>query len=139
MCWYELILVLVGMIFMHLIADYSLQGCLANLKQRSYWEKYDTPDHKYEDDYKAALLCHSVEWSICIHIPLIILSFIDNIPHKYASVLVLFIAVNTMIHDIVDDMKANDKSINLRQDQAVHIGQIIITWVFTIILFYCTA
>ena len=31
--------VLASMLFMHVVDDYYLQGILANLKQRSYWEE----------------------------------------------------------------------------------------------------
>ena len=42
--------------------------------------------------------------------------------------LVIALVLNGTIHAFVDDLKANQKKINLVQDQSVHIGQIFLTW-----------
>ena len=34
----------------------------------------------------------------------------------------------------IDNLKANDKMINLIQDQMIHIGQVVVTWSFFILL-----
>ena len=102
----------------HLVADYTLQGWLADGKQKSWWDKISNGNlpPKYRYDYIAAMICHALYWSIAICLPL------WNSP-----VLPWAVAVNTIVHAIVDDLKANKKSINLVQDQLLHLAQIIIT------------
>lgn len=67
-------LLLLLMFFSHLIADYNLQGVLADLKQRLWWDlKYSkvfVQEH-YPVDYITALIEHSFMWSTCITIPLL--------------------------------------------------------------------
>lgn len=112
-------LILVLMLLGHLVADYTLQGWLADGKQESWWKKIcggEIPN-KYKHDYIAALVCHSLYWSIFICAPF------------YASGHFLSaIVVNTGIHAVVDDLKANQKRINLIQDQLLHLIQILITF-----------
>ena len=58
--------ILVLMLLGHLVADYTLQGWLADGKQESWWKKVCggvIPD-KYKYDYVAALFCHALYWSI---------------------------------------------------------------------------
>lgn len=111
--------ILVLMLLGHLVADYTLQGWLADGKQESWWKKIcggKIPD-KYKHDYVAALLCHALYWSIFICAPF------------YASIHFLSaIILNTGLHAIVDDLKANQKAINLVQDQLIHLGQILVTF-----------
>ena len=40
----------------------------------------------------------------------------------------VLLIVNLMIHMFVDNLKANEKKINLIQDQIIHVIQIIFTW-----------
>ena len=110
--------ILVLMLLGHLVADYTLQGWLADGKQESWWKKVCggvIPD-KYKYDYVAALLCHALYWSIFICAPF----FASNW-------FLLAIAVNTIIHAVVDDLKANKMKINLIQDQLLHLVQIVVT------------
>lgn len=109
------------MIFCHIIDDYYLQGVLANLKQKSYWE-HNAPDKMYKHDYLMALLMHSMSWAFMIMLPLLVCFSFDP-PNLF---LILWLA-NTAIHFIVDDLKANKRKINLIQDQTAHLLQIIIT------------
>ena len=112
------------MILAHVVDDFVLQPvCLSKLKQKSWWEKQDDYKPLYNNDYKMALLMHSMSWSIMILLPVIITNDIPEI--------VLFSAfiVNTLIHYYIDDMKANKGKINLMVDQFVHIIQIITTWI----------
>ena len=115
--------ILVLMLLGHLVADYTLQGWLADGKQKSWWRKIfggheDAVPNKYKNDYKAALFCHALYWSIFICAPF------------YASSWFLVaVALNTVVHAIVDDLKANQFKINLIQDQLLHLGQILITFV----------
>lgn len=109
---------LVVMILAHLVADYTLQGWLADGKQKSWWRKAcggEVPD-KYRNDYKAALLCHSIYWSILVCAPLCSWDWF------FAAV-----AANSAVHYFVDDLKANKLKINLVQDQLCHLGQILLT------------
>jgi len=116
--------ILVLMLLGHLVADYTLQGWLANGKQKSWWKKLcggEIPD-KYKHDYIAALVCHSLYWSIFVCSPF------------YASSHFLpAIILNTAAHAIVDDLKANQKRINLIQDQLIHIVQILLTFAVLVI------
>ena len=111
--------ILILMLLGHLVADYTLQGWLADGKQESWWKKIcggEIPN-KYKHDYIAALLCHALYWSIFICAPF------------YASPWFLCAVVgNTIIHAIVDDLKANRMKINLIQDQLLHLIQILITF-----------
>ena len=115
--------ILVLMLLGHLVADYTLQGGLADGKQESWWRKMfggheDAVPDKYKHDYIAALVCHALYWSIFVCAPF------------YASSrFLLAIILNTGIHAIVDDLKANQKAINLVQDQLIHLGQILVTFI----------
>lgn len=114
--------ILLWMLFNHVLDDYFLQGCLANMKQRDWW-KTNYPDNKYKYDYIAALFMHSLSWSFMIMLP-IATFFSFNID----SFFFFMFFTNTVCHMIVDNAKANDKVINLVQDQFAHIVQIIWTW-----------
>ncbi|MBO7655343.1 MAG: DUF3307 domain-containing protein [Kiritimatiellae bacterium] len=113
-------LTIILMLLGHLVADYTLQGCLADLKCKSWWEKTAKAElgkelscTKYKHDYIAGLLCHSLYWSILVCLP-----FYSH------PVLWIAILVNTVIHAVVDDLKANRLSINLITDQIIHLLQI---------------
>ena len=117
------------MILCHIVDDFVLQiGCLSNLKQKGWWEK-NAPDKMYENDYKMALFIHCLEWSIMIHLP-ILLSHTAILWYMLA----ISITINCVIHYIVDDAKANKRKINLIQDQTIHFVQIIITFIVLIVL-----
>lgn len=116
--------VLVLMLLGHLVADYTLQGWLADGKQKSWWRKIcggEIPD-KYRNDYIAALVCHSLYWSIFV-----------CAPFYTSSHFLLATIINTAVHAVVDDLKANQKRINLIQDQLIHLVQILITFAILII------
>lgn len=113
--------ILIWMIFMHIVDDYYLQGILAKMKQRSWWEE-NAPQDMYKNDYIVALIMHSISWAFSIMLPLaIFMKFIIDI-----LFIGLFIA-NVVIHFIVDDLKANKKKLNLIQDQTIHVAQILLT------------
>ena len=114
--------VLASMLFMHVVDDYYLQGILANLKQRSYWEEH-APDLMYRYDYLVALLMHSLSWSFCIMLPTVALRGFA----WTADVTALF-TFNIVVHAVVDDAKANRRKINLITDQAIHLVQILMTF-----------
>jgi len=118
------IFILFLMIFLHLVDDFHLQGCLANLKQKEWWKK-NCPHPMYEKDYIISLLAHSFEWTFIMMLPLALVTPIGNL------FIVIFI-LNIIIHSLVDDLKANKKSINLILDQVFHLEQIVITWILVL-------
>lgn len=110
------------MLFFHIIDDYFLQGCLAQLKQQLWWQKNE-PELLYRNDYKMALFMHSFSWSFSIMIPL--LFFLEK---DITWAILLAYPINTAIHYFIDDLKANKRKINLIVDQLVHVAQIVLTW-----------
>jgi hypothetical protein len=126
----KLITLLLFMIFCHILDDYYLQGCLASMKQRSWWEN-NYPDIKYKNDYIIALIEHSFSWTFTIHIPVLLYHNFIYLDIDTFVLVILFI-VNIIIHAIVDNAKANLLKINLIQDQLIHIIQILITWIIYI-------
>lgn len=117
------ILILIGMIFLHIVDDYYLQGILASMKQKDWWIK-NAPDAKYKYDYIIALFMHSFSWTVSVTLIPVIYSLIFG----GSFYLILFIS-NILIHMYVDDLKANKKKINLIQDQFIHLIQIILIWI----------
>ena len=117
--------ILAAMIFLHIIDDYCLQApCLCDLKQKSFWEK-NAPQKLYRNDYLCALLMHGLSWSFMIMLPIAaVLTF--NVSLNFFF---MFIA-NAVFHAATDDLKANKYCINLWTDQLIHIGQIIVTFIF---------
>ena len=111
------------MIFMHIMDDYRMQGILASMKQQDWW-KDNAPDRMYKHDYIAALFMHSFSWTFMIMLPVA-----ANIWFDIGAKFVVFFFGNLLIHGIVDDLKANRKAINLCVDQAIHMAQILITWI----------
>lgn len=118
----SVLFVILSMIFCHVIADYNLQGWLASAKQKSYWEQ-NAPEKLYKYDYIMALIMHSISWTFMVMLPI---AYIQKF-NVDILFLILFIG-NTIIHSIVDHMKANEKIINLWQDQFMHMIQIGITF-----------
>lgn len=111
---------------LHLIADFCLQGILANMKQRSWWEeqfeKFNVDEkHRelYKDDWEVGLYCHAMMWSIITFFPLM---FLVN-----STIFSLIIVTNMFIHRVVDDLKANEKIFSLFNDQVMHFLQVMIT------------
>ena len=110
------------MIFLHIVDDYKLQaGVLAYLKQKSYWQE-NAPEPLYKFDYIAALIMHSFSWTFMIMLPIAIVQKF-NIDNAFC---VMF-GINMLTHALTDNLKANQKKINLVFDQFIHICQIILT------------
>lgn len=120
MSWF-LVLIFFAMCFCHIVDDYYLQGILASMKQKNWWTKQEGYKDKYQYDYVIALITHAFSWSFMILIPFLLL----GLPPIF---LVIALVLNGTIHAFVDDLKANQKKINLVQDQSIHIGQIFLTW-----------
>lgn len=118
--------ILLCMIFMHIVDDYYLQGILASMKQRSWW-KENAPQEMYKYDYLPALIAHSFSWAFMILLPLAF--SLKNIDFSF---FILFF-INMIGHAIVDNEKANRKTINLCEDQLIHLVQIILSWLYLFI------
>ena len=115
--------ILLCMIFMHIVDDYYLQGILASMKQRSWW-KENAPQEKYKYDYLPALIAHSFSWAFMVLLPLAL-----SLKNLDFSFFILFF-INMIGHAIVDNEKANRKTINLCEDQLVHLIQIVLSWLY---------
>lgn len=122
-------LVLLCMIFTHIVDDFYLQGILANMKQKQWWEK-NAPNPLYKHDYIAALIIHAISWTCMIMAPAILFT-LSNV--HILKIIGLFI-FNVVVHASVDNEKANLFKINLIQDQLSHLFQIIFTWIGLVIL-----
>ena len=112
------IFVILLMIFMHVVADYNLQGWLASAKQKTYWEQ-NAPDKLYKYDYIMALIMHSISWTFMVMLPI---AYVNQFNVDLSFVIVF--AMNVLVHAIIDHMKANVKIINLWHDQLLHMFQI---------------
>jgi hypothetical protein len=115
---------LLFMILAHIVDDFYLQGNLAKMKQKVWWEKLFEYKSLYKHDYKMALLIHSMSWSIMILIPSMIL-----LPTVSSYLLLGAFIINTIIHYWIDNEKCNKLHINLMTDQTIHLLQVIVTWV----------
>ena len=121
------VFIVLCMIFCHVRADYNLQGWLASAKQKSYW-KENAPDQMYKHDYICALVMHSFSWTFMIMLP-----FMYAVGFKVNSFLLFLFVINIIMHAIIDDLKANEKCINLWQDQLFHMCQIAMTAVLCLL------
>ena len=120
--------VLILMIFCHIVDDYYLQGILAKMKQQKFWEG---SGKKYRNDYIMALFMHAFSWAFMIMLPVLI-AFSLNPPLWFWFILLF----NVCLHAAVDNWKCNELKINLIQDQLIHLGQILITWIMYVLEFY---
>jgi len=117
-----------AMLFFHIWDDYGRQGILASLKQKQWWREQKEYNEKYKNDWIAALLCHSLSWSIMIHIPVFIyLFFFGALTQPAVIYSIILIIFNCGVHAYIDDLKCNKYKINLIQDQCLHIIQILFT------------
>lgn len=113
--------VILWMIFFHVVADYNIQGWLASAKQKSYWEQ-NAPEKLYKYDYIMALIMHSISWTFMIMLPI---AYVQQF--NIGFLFFIFFVLNVFIHAVIDDAKANKKTINLWQDQLMHMLQIFFT------------
>ena len=113
---------LLSMIFCHIVDDYYLQGKLALFKQKSWWQE-NAPDEMYKHDYIVALMMHSFSWAFTIMLPVAV-----SQEFQIEAAFVTMFIINTVVHAIVDHLKANKRKINLVTDQSIHISQIVLTF-----------
>ena len=133
------VIIFFSMIVCHIVDDYYLQGCLAKMKQKKWWEE-NYPNQKYDGNHIAALLCHAFSWSFMIHLPITIFIFCKAYLYEKLELIVFFcisIALNLIIHALIDDLKANKLKINLGDDQFLHLLQITITFIVFMIIINC--
>lgn len=120
--------VLLAMVFCHIVDDYYLQavGVLAMMKQRKWWEK-EAPERMYRFDYLVALAMHSMSWAFMVMLP--IAAYMGWEISRFFLILFL---VNAALHGVVDHTKANLLKINLIVDQAIHMAQIVLTYLLLV-------
>ena len=118
----NIIFIVLMMIFCHIIDDYKLQGILASMKQKKWWQEQKEYKNLYKYDYIWALITHSFSWSFMIMLPIIFIKSFEI----GTTFLIVFI-LNMITHAVVDDLKANKFKINLIQDQIIHLIQIVVT------------
>ena len=111
------------MIFCHIVDDFYLQGWLASAKQKKFW-KENAPKKLYRFDYIWALIMHSFSWTFMIMLPIAFVKGFD-----VGADFVIVFCLNLLGHAIADDLKANDRVINLWADQIIHILQIVVTFI----------
>ena len=120
------IFILLAMIFLHIIDDYKIQGILASMKQKKWWEEQKEYKSLYKYDYIPALIEHSFSWTFMMMLPIVIVLRFN------IGWWVIAYVVNMVVHAYVDNLKANKFKINLVIDQTIHIVQIIVTWLIFI-------
>lgn len=127
-------LILITMVFLHIMDDFYLQGILAQMKQKKWWEK-QTTDEQYKHDYIAALIIHGFSWSFMVHLPfaglIVLLDMFEEV-----SVLVLSLIAHAALHAFIDHFKANKHAINLIEDQLFHTTQVWTIFATTVIAIY---
>lgn len=127
------IFILISMLFCHIIDDYYLQGILASMKQKLWWEK-NYSNEKYKNDYKMALFMHSASWSFMILLPVSIYNIVNCCTDTFWTMWFITWIINLIIHMIVDDLKANKLKINLIIDQIIHMIQIVIAFIILVLM-----
>ena len=122
-------ILLIAMVFFHVFDDFHLQGILASMKQKEWWQE-QTNQKKYRFDYIPALLAHAFSWTVMIHIPVAIYTVLyhPSIERNGAWMILFFFTL--AIHALVDNLKANEHKINLIVDQAIHLFQILLVFLF---------
>lgn len=115
--------VFLWMLFFHIIDDFYIQAAwLSSGKQKSWWQK-NAPDELYKYDYIWALIMHSFSWAFMIMMPVAYFK-----EFAIDSVFVVIFIVNVALHACCDNLKANNKKINLWHDQLFHLAQILATF-----------
>lgn len=127
--------ILLIMIFVHILDDFHFQGILANLKQKSYWEKQIQElsnschlTELYKKDWLISLIIHAFQWTFIVMLVLVVY----NNSLITSPVFYIIFILNIIIHAITDHLKCNKFYINLVTDQLIHLNQIAITWVLLV-------
>ena len=121
------IFIFICMVFCHIVDDYYLQGQLAQLKQKQWWKEH-TDNELYKYDYLMALFMHSFSWAFMIEAPIIVYwAWMDMFSAIRLGIYTIALVANIVCHFYVDNLKANERTINLVDDQLMHLAQITIT------------
>lgn len=120
--------ILFSMLFLNIVDDYYMQGILAKMKQKTWW---NNQPYLYRNDWIIALIEHAFSWTFMILLPIAADIIIKGNLHNFYYLIAF--AINMVIHAIVDNAKANLLKISLVTDQCIHIIQIIVTWLLYII------
>lgn len=121
---------LLSMFALHVLSDFVLQGQLGDLKQKkwwgeqchkTYWGSFDAQFKMYGKDWISGLAVHSLFWAVVTFAPLI---YYTSSRWWIAGI----VAVNALIHGIIDHLKCNCYKLNLNQDQILHMVQIAATY-----------
>lgn len=130
------IFIFISMLYFHIIGDWLLQNKEMNTLKYSSWWKQNNGFDLYRNDYLMVILIHSIIWSIGIFLPIIIFTVcsFDFNTIFYIGIFILII-FNTIVHSFIDNIYCNKGSISLITDQLLHILQIFINTIATIILF----
>jgi hypothetical protein len=117
----------ITILFFHIIADYNLQGVLAQMKSVRFWKDLKERESKRKDGFKISIkdwimpmIEHSFMWSFIVHLPIIMFYSINPIT------IIFSIIIHTCFHMLIDSLKANTNDINLIADQIFHMLQIIL-------------
>ena len=124
----------------HYFADFTLQGCLAQMKQKQWWidtiNKYNSEHVSnpidldlYKNDWRTSLFAHGLYWSLITFLPIILFTNTNDF------FLIFIVFFNAIVHTVIDNMKANLHMMTLKQDQAWHFIQISLT-LFATYTFY---
>lgn len=130
-------IMLLAMLFLHVIADFNLQGILASMKQKSWWRAKikNLDESMYKDDYKMALIIHGFSWAFIVMLPCMEGCVYQGTPVIMTICYLLGLILNASWHCWIDTRKANWKKLNLVEDQVMHVFQIFVTWLFWTIVF----
>ena len=118
------IFIILLMIFCHIIDDYYLQGILASMKQKSWWQE-NAPQELYKHDYIIALVMHGFSWAMMTMLPPLIYLFATGATVNMVCVTIIML-IHALFHAFIDHCKANLRIINLIYDQCLHIFMVII-------------
>jgi hypothetical protein len=117
----------ITILFFHIIADYNLQGVLAQMKFVRFWKDLKERESQRKDGFKIStkdwlmpMIEHSFMWSFIVHLPIIMFYSINPIT------IIFSIIIHTCFHMLIDSLKANTNDINLIADQLFHMLQIIL-------------
>ena len=110
-------------LLLHFFADFNLQigAGLDKFKQKRWWDE-QIKEHKplipevYDNDYKVALLCHSLYWALLVSLPFAIAG--------HGGMWLATSAYQSFCHYGIDNAKANHMTFNLVEDQILHIVQL---------------
>ena len=121
-----ILLLLLVSLYLHCWDDFHHQGCLKEMKRKKWWREHPQYNDMYENDYKICMMVHAFEWTCAVHAPYVIyLIYIHAFTDCAVMITLTSMFGHLLTHARIDSFKANDLAINLVQDQAFHICQLI--------------